>query len=135
MDFKNQKQKGQKQSRKTNVVESLKGIGDSVGKSIKNDLLTPTSEEFFNQIFGPKVQKKYSGEINAGESVEMGDVFSGRDEENQKLKAQISLERRLSAEEQNLVQKRSNELKVQLQALTSEVLKLANSTQNVSEEL
>lgn len=135
MNDKSNKQKAIKQARKTNVVESLKGIGGSVGKSLKNDLLGPTSEQFFDQIFGPRQAKKYSGEINAGESIEMGDVFSGKDEENKKLRAQISLERTLAQEEKSLVEKKANELRVQLQALTQEVMQLANSTQNVSEEL
>ncbi len=129
------KQKNQKQLRKANVLESLKDLGGGVNDSFKNDLLKPTSEEFFNQLFGPRVSKKYSGEINPGQSLEMGDVFSGKDEENQKLRKQISLERKLSAEEKGLVEKKANQLRVQLQALTQEVVNLANTTANVSEEI
>lgn len=134
MDY-TKKQKNQKQTRKTNVVESLKDFGGSVTKSVKNDLLSPIPEDFFNQMFGPRIPKNYSGELSPGESLEMGDVFSGQAEENKKLKAQISLERKLSQEERSLVEKKSHELKVQLQALTQEVMSLANSTANVAEEL
>lgn len=134
MDF-NKKQKGQKQTRKANVVESLKDFGGSVGKSVKNDLLSPMPEDFFNQLFGQKVNKNYSGEITPGESLEMGEVFSGQAEENKKLRSQIALERKLSAEEKSLVERKGQELQVQLQALTQEVLSLANSTANLSQEL
>jgi len=35
---------------------------------------------------------KRSGEINAGESIQMSEVMSGKEEENKHLRAQISLE-------------------------------------------
>lgn len=131
----NKKQKNLKQIRKANVLESLKDLGSSVGDSVKNDLLAPSSEEFFNQIFGPRVSKKYSGEINPGQSLEMGEVFSGKAEENKKLRQQISLERKLSQEEKSLVEKKANDLRVQLHALTQEVVNLANTTATISEDL
>ncbi len=135
MDPKNQKPKGQKQRRQASVLEALKDIGNTGVKTMKKDLLQDTSQEFFDQLFGPRISKKYSGEITPGESIEMGEVFSGKLEENKKLKAQISLERNLAREEKVLVEKKANELRVQLQALTQEVMSLAKTTQNISDEL
>ncbi|MBI1864082.1 hypothetical protein HYS03_02635 [Candidatus Woesebacteria bacterium] len=123
---KTQKQKAQKAIRQTNVLESLKDVGAG---------LAPTSEEFFNQLFGPRPEKKYSGDITPGESLEIKDVFTGRSEENQKLKSQIFLERRLSQEEKARVEKKSNELKLQLHAIMQEVLALAQTTQNLGQEV
>ncbi len=121
---KTQKQKGQKLARQANVLESLKG-----------DLLGPTSEEFFNQLFGPKQEKKYSGDITPGESLEINDVYNGQAEENRKLKGQLGLERRLAQEEKARIEKKSNELRLQLHAIMQEVLALAQTTQNLGEEV
>jgi hypothetical protein len=79
----------------------------------------------------PKVKR--SGEISAGESLQMGDVMSGKEEENKKLRMQISMERQLSADEKRVTQEKSNDLKVQLQALMQEVQKVSASTQGFAE--
>ncbi len=121
---KTQKQKAQRAARQANVLESLKG-----------DLLGPTSEEFFNQLFGPKQEKKYSGDITPGESLEINDVYNGQAEENRKLKGQLGLERRLAEEEKARIEKKSNELRLQLHAIMQEVLALAQTTQNLGEEV
>jgi len=116
-----------------NVLESLKDLGSGTATQA-GDLLKDTSEDFFKELLGlskPKIKR--SGELTAGESVQMTEVMSGKDAENQKLKSQISLERRLSVEEQTVSQKKSNELRVQLQALMQEVQKVAVSTQNLAE--
>lgn len=119
---------------KQNVLESLKDLGGGVSDTIKNDLFKKTSEDFFSELLGlPKAQPKRSGELSAGMSISMQEVLSGKEEENKKLRAQISLERKLNADESRLSQQRSNELRLQLQALTSEVTKVAQSTQNLAE--
>ena len=107
---------------KQSVLESLKDLGNGV------------SQDFFSELMGlPKIQEKRSGELSAGESLQMSQVLSGKEEENKKLRAQISLERQLSSDEKRLSQQATNELKVQLQALTSEVQKVAISTGNLAE--
>jgi hypothetical protein len=130
-----QKQKVAKNLQRANVLESIKDIGSSSARSIKSDLLGPSSEEFFSQLFGPKSEKKYSGELTPGESLEIKDVFSGKEEENQKLKSQLGLERRLAEEEKRRIEKKGNELKVQLHALMQEILALAKTTQNLGQEV
>lgn len=133
---KTQKSKAQKIIRQSNVLESLKDIGTSTTQSLKKDVLEGTSEDLWKQIFGEIPQKKnYSGEINPGESLQISELYSGKHEENEKLRNQISLERRLSAEEKGLVEKKSNELRVQLHALTQEILKLAKTTQSLGEHV
>jgi len=119
---------------KRSVLESLKDLSGGTADSLKNDLLKQTSEDFFAELMGiPKAQQKRSGELSAGESVNMNEVLSGKEEENKKLRAQISLERQLSAGEKRLSQEASEKLKVQLQALISEVQKVAVSTGNLAE--
>lgn len=120
---KDPKAKIQKQVRAANVLESLKDIGQEAGT------------DFFKQFFSPLPEKKYSGNLTPGESLQISDVYSGKLEENQKLKKQISFERRLREEEKSLMQKKSNELKLELQAVSQEVVSLATATQSLGEEV
>lgn len=116
------KKKAQQIRTKQNVLESLKDLGGATGDQI-GDLLKDTSQDFFKELMGiPATQPKRSGEIAPGQSLEMSEVMSGKEKENEKLRAQISLERQLSASEQRLSQEKTDQLKVQLQTLTSEVV-------------
>jgi len=127
------KKKGQKLVTKQNILESLKDLGGGAMDQT-GDLLKSTSEDFFRELMGiGSAQVKRSGEIGPGESVQMSQVLNGKEEENKKLRAQISLERQMSNDEIRLSQEKSNQLKVQLQALTQEVVKVAQSTGNLAE--
>ena len=119
---------------KQNVLESLKDLGTgAVGQT--GDLLKSTSEDFFRELMGmSKAQPKRSGELSAGQALSMNEVLSGKEEENKKLRIQIGLERQLSADEKRVSQEKTNELKVRLQALVSEVQKVAASTGNLAQE-
>ncbi len=129
------KQKNNKKyTRQVNVLESLKDIGSSTGNTIKKDIARGVSQEFINQLLGKKYDKKYSGDIMAGEAVEMEEIYSGRREETLKLKNQLALERKLREEEKIQTEKKSNDLRIQLHALMQEVANLAKSTQDLGEE-
>jgi hypothetical protein len=120
--------KGKMNLVRKNVIESLKDLGSDFGAQ-GADLLKDTSEEFFQQLIGiQKTQENRSGEIKAGESVEMSAVLSGKVEENKKLKAQISLERNLITEERRLTEQKIGELRMQLQTMAVEIGKIAAST-------
>lgn len=134
MDTK-QKPKSGKNIKRVNVLESLKDVGNTAQKSIKEDLLKSTSEEFFKQLFGQKEEKKYSGDIIPGETLELNEVYSGQREENEKLRKQISLERNLFNEQKNQSDKELNQLRIQLHALMQEVGELAKVTQNIGEDI
>lgn len=119
-----QKTKIQNITRRTNVLESLKDLDSQVPK------------DFLNQIIGRvPAEQKHSGEIYPGESLEINDLFSGKHEENLRLKKQIFLERKLTEEEKARSSQKTNELKLQLQALMQEVLALAKTTQNLGEDV
>ena len=118
-----QKAKVQTAVRRTNVLESLKDLGSGVSK------------DFLDQILNRESPKRASGDIHAGESLEFSDLLSGQHQENLKLRNQIAFERRLTQEEKVISEKRSNELKVQLQALMQEVQYLAKTTQSLGEEV
>jgi hypothetical protein len=120
---------------KRNVVESLKDLGADFGNQ-GTDLLKSTSEDFFKELMGvSRPAIKRSGEINPGQSLQMSEVLSGKEEENKKLRAQISLERNLSADEKRLSQGKMQELRIQLQAITIEIGKVAVSTGNLATQV
>lgn len=131
-----QKTKTQKTIRRTNVLEALRDIGNSTADSLKKDVISESSKSILEQMFGqyPR-ESKHSGEINPGESLDFKELFSGQHEENLKLKRQISLERKLVEEEKAVSTQKTNELRVQLQALMQELLTLAKSTQGLGEEV
>lgn len=128
------KKKANQAAVKRNVIESLKDLGLSTGDQME-DLVSKTSEDFFKELIGmPRPQKKVSGEINPGESLEMNEAMAGKQEENRKLRAQISLERTLSSDEKRVSEEKIGNLRVHLQALMSEVSKLAEATQGLAKE-
>jgi hypothetical protein len=130
------KAKVQKSLRRANVLESIKDIGSQTSKTIKQDVLKQIPEDFFEQLIGTKPQeKKFSGDITPGESLDFNEAFSGKHEENQKLKNQISLERKLAAEEKAYIQEKTNQLRLQLHAIMQEILNLAKTTQNLGEQV
>jgi len=132
---KKQKAKQVKNIKRVNILESLKEVGNTAQKSLKEDLLKGGSEEFIKQLFGQKKEKKFSGDIIPGETLELNEVYSGQREENEKLKKQISYEKNLFSEQKNQSDKELNELRIQLHALIQEVGELAKATQNIGEDV
>lgn len=111
------------QLRRKNIIESLKDFGAGTG------------DEIFKQLLGSQpYQEKRSGDLTAGETLSMSEILSGQVEENKKLRAQITLERNLSSEEKRISEEKIAKLRVQLQALISEVAKLAVGTQDLARE-
>ena len=62
----------------------------------------------------------------------MAAILSGKEEENKKLRVQVSLERNLAADEKRLSEQKMQQLRVQLQAISAEITKLASSTGNLA---
>lgn len=122
---------GKKVVRHVNTLESLKDIGGSTLNSIKKDVVH--AETFMDQVFGPR-SRNFSGEFSPGESIEIKDIFTGKHEETQKLKKQLAFERRIRQEESVRIEKRGNELRIQLHALREEIVILAQNTQELGEE-
>lgn len=128
------KSKYAKQIRHRNVMEGLKDIGSSTGDTFKKDVLR--TQDFMEQILGKSyAPKNYSGEITPGEAIEMKDVFSGRHEEELKVRQQLDHERRLHQEEQMLVEKKTQELRVTLQALMEEIKTLVENTSELAQDV
>ncbi len=136
MKITNNKQQNKNSGQKaTNIVEAFKDLGTSAATSLKQDLLAKVPNDFMDQLFGPQTPGNYSGELYPGSQVEFNNKSREKNAEENKLKIQLSFERRLLQEEKLLIQQKTNELKMQLKVLTDEVLLLAKSTQNLSGEV
>lgn len=136
MTDKNQKAKQQKQIKTRNVLEAINEIGSSVVNTAKNETKA-VSDEFFRQLLGQqrKSQEKKSTNLEAGSSLDMKDVMSGKDQQNKKLEEQMFFERRLFTEERSETQKKLNELRMRLQAIQVEASKMVSSTASLSREV
>jgi len=129
----NQNKKFKKPLAQANPLESLKDLGGGVAKSLKEDLIEKAPRDFMDQLFGPKPQN-FSGEILVGESLEIREIMSGEHKERQRLRAQLTLERSMRLEEQSYVDRKTNELKIQLKAIQEEILVLVQNTQGLTDE-
>jgi hypothetical protein len=126
--------KSSKQRKHTSVLESLKDIGDNTTSSVKKDLLEGASQDILRQILGETQSQKVTGEIKPGESIEFNELLAGTHEKKQKERRKVSIEKQLLVEEKRRVERKKEQLKVQLYALQQEVVKLAESTQELGEE-
>lgn len=126
--------KNQKTLRQPNPLETFKDIGTATAKQMRDEA-AKIPQDFMEQLLGVKTfGKSYSGEIEPGEAVDFNEVFSGKYEETLKLRNQTNLERRLLEEERIRIEKKSNELKIQLSAIREEIIVLASKTENLAEE-
>jgi len=116
-----------------NILETLKDIGASSADALTKDILRP--EDFLEQIIGFPQKDNFSGDIAPGEQVEMEDVFSGKRDEDEATKSQLNLERQLLNQERAMIEKKTNELKIQLQAIMEEVVALSQSTSTLAKEV
>lgn len=126
--------KNKKAHNQPNVLESLKDVGASTAKSIKTDLFDKMPGDFMEQLFGPQTPPK-SADLRPGESIEFNPIARAQKEEQKRLQNQIAFERRLHQEERIMIQKKTNELRMQLKAITNEVLELAKTTVNLEEQV
>lgn len=115
-----------------NPLEIVRDAGDAVKKET-----ALYQQEALRQIFGrmPKREQKYSGEILPGKVLETRKIFSGEADREVRLQKMFSLERRLRQEDQLLVERRTNELRLQIKAIHEEVEKAAKVTVELSQEV
>lgn len=130
---KNIKNKNQKHVAQANPLESLKDIANSATKQMKQEV-GRMPQDFIDHLFGTNLQESFSGEIIPGESVEIKDIYSGRQEEIVITKKQTTFERRLLEEERIRVEKKTNELKIQLSLIQREIVSLIEKTEGLAEE-
>src|SRR5260221_2008843 len=98
-----------------NPLEALKDVGLQTAVDMRAEI-AQFPDAFMDQLLGTQTPQapNRSGELSAGDSMEMNDVLSGRGEEMTVMREQISFERRLLQEEKAETNKKTNELKMQL---------------------
>jgi len=128
-------QTNKKERNPQNLLETLKDLGSESAKSMARDVIKPS--DFLDQLLGiPRTREKsFSGEIIAGESIEIKDIVSGKKEQEDKEKSSLAIENFLLKEEKELITKKTNELKIELAKLMEEMATLAVATQELSEEV
>lgn len=130
----NTKFNNQKNIKGPNPLEALKDIGKTSASEMKSEA-SKLSADFMQELLGIKpTAKNFSGEIMPGEPVDFAEVYSGKYEESFKIKRQLAFEKRLIQEERVQVEKKTGELKMQLNAVRQEILVLAQKTNNLAEE-
>lgn len=132
-----QNTKNKKQQAYTNPIEAMKDVGKNIGKdtyeTIKDDLLKSAPKNIMEQVFGTKPQN-LSAEIKPGETLHMADVSPEKLDAEKRLKMQVIYERRLRQEEQMHVERKTGELRMQLNAVMREVVVLTSQTEKLANE-
>lgn len=117
-----------------NVIESLKDLGSSTGTQI-TDLIKNTSNDFFRELIGiPSQNNNISREIAAGEEVKISQILSDQNSEIRNLKTQVAAIKNMESEQRKIGEERMVELRIELQAIATEIIKLASATQNLAQE-
>jgi len=106
-------------SKKTNKANPLEIVRD-----FSNEIIKPISQEAISQIFGEKTAH-FKGEIYPGESLEISEVMSGRREQKENEQKSQILFNKLEKEERSLIEKRTGELKIEIQAIHKEIVEVA----------
>lgn len=128
----NNNKKAKQTPRTDNVLEALRDIGSSGTSAVKNEA-RQISKDFVRGLFGVP-ELRTSGDLEPGQSIEIDSLLEEEREENKQLRLQLAHEQRTRQEEEVLVERKTQELKVELHALLEEVKNLAQTTQGVSEE-
>lgn len=117
------------------VLESLRDLGRDSANSLNQDILKGIPESFFSQMFGfEKPKPKASGDLQMGQSLEISKALEQQKEENKTLRLKLAREHNLRSEVEAASLQKSQDLKIELQAVMQEVSALAMSTAELSQE-
>ncbi|QQS39575.1 hypothetical protein IPM62_03110 [Candidatus Woesebacteria bacterium] len=131
-----------------NVIETIRSVDGLSGKMFTDQFektgkaslkalkkeLAKVPQDFMDQLFGPDLEVKKSADIKPGESLDVKDMVSDKKDKKQLLKKQLAYERRLHQEELIMVQRRTGELRMQLNAVMQEVVSLSLQTSELANE-
>lgn len=135
MDKNSKQQKDLQKIRRANVLEALKDLGGGTARTLKEDVVKETGAEFMRQLLGLSSQKKFSGNLEKGQSFEPGKVMTGEYQQQEKAKKQIRFERRILEEQKTEVERKNSELKLQLHAISQEIQAITTSTPRLAREI
>ena len=131
-----QKSKKNRLKENKNVLETINSLGSQAIDTIKNEAKA-TSDEFFSQLLGQQkiLNQNRSGELPNGQSLQMNEILSGKTEQKQKFEEQIFFEKQLFNTERQETSKRLQELRMRLQVIQAEAVRMVASTQKLTEEI
>ena len=137
MAYKHQKgSKNLKIPNRDSFVESMRDIEQGGFDSFKNDLVKETSKDFVRQLLGlERAPMSASGELKVGEPLIINKVLEEEKEENKVLRAQVARERSLRQESEAYNSRQTQELKLQLKALTTKAENIVKETIFLSQEV
>lgn len=122
--------------RTDNLLEALRDIGGDSFNTLKKDVFEGIPKDFTRELLGwERPKPKVSGDLMPGQTLRIEQALVEEREENKVLRAKLGQEQRLRQEEQSWMAKKGQELKVELHALTSEVVQLAKTTQGLSQQV
>ncbi len=117
-----------------NPLEALKDIGKSTTHQMKDEVIQ-IQNKFFEQLLGIRLpSQKRSGEIGPGETIRISEVLSEKQENLVKEKRKSEFIARLEREEKQLLERKTDELRIKIDALQKEILMVAKNTENLAEE-
>lgn len=123
-----------KAPRTDSLLEALRDLGGASSTTLKNEA-GEISKRFFDQMLGfERPPVRASGNLVPGQTIEIDRVLEEEREENKVLRQKLAYEQSLRAQEQTLSVQKTQELKLQMQALTHELGSLAASTQSLARE-
>jgi len=118
---------------KINPLELFRESGQNAANIFNDEVIKPMIGDFREQLFYQR--KKYSGEIKPGKALEMDDVYSGDATRKESSEKQLILERRMREEDRVFAERKTNELRIQIQAIHEEVIKLSQITPELAQEV
>lgn len=122
--------------RTDNLLEALRDIGGDSFDTLKRDVFEGIPKDFTRELLGwERPKPKTTGDLMPGQTLRLEEALIEEREENKVLRAKLAQEQRIRQEDQSLMAKKGQELKVELHALTSEVVQLAKTTQGLSQQV
>lgn len=115
-----------------NPLEALREIGWEATNSARTEA-SKFADSAVEQLLGKK--NNFEGEIMPGQSVEMKDVIEGKESEENNAQQKLIVERELREQDRIFVERRTNELKIQINAIHEEIIKIAEVTPNLNREV
>lgn len=117
-----------------NPIEALNNIGKDTAGQMKNEV-SNIATDFVDQLLGINIKgSKASGEIRPGGSISMKDIFAAKEAGKNEAKKEVFFERTLIEQEKVLIEKRTNELRIQLKVLQEELIAVSSRTSSLAKE-
>lgn len=122
--------------RTDNLLEALRDIGGDSFDTLKKDVFEGIPRDFTRELLGwERPKPKVTGDLMPGQTLKIEQALVEEREENKVLRAKLAQEQQMRQEEKSLMANKGQQLRVELHALTNEVVQLAKTTQGLSRDV